>query len=155
MCFFLAISLSIQQTSAENSIYPANYADIVLGLSANNVRYCTAIAATWDNAMDEYVIAWLTDNHLSLKFRAMHTTNYKLEPAKDETISLYPNPAHDHLYASLKHGTNYKIVNTLGATLQKGRTSEIGESVINTSNFPEGRYVLVTDQGNFPFTITK
>jgi hypothetical protein len=62
-------------------------------------------------------------------------------------IKSYPNPAIDYLFISgLEKEIKFKIYNTLGAKVQKGRTSN--DEKIDIQNLHNGLYFLKFDNGN-------
>jgi hypothetical protein len=126
----------------------------------NNIRYCTAIAGSWDGGMDRYVIAWLTDNVLSLKLRHIHVTNYKTMPIKtssDNTNYIYPNPAQQviHFKSSAQQSSPYTILNYQGITVSKGNTSTTHDTEIRVSHLSNGMYFLQHEGQTLSFTIKR
>lgn len=125
----------------------------------NNIRYCTAIAGSWDGGMDRYVIAWLTDNILSLKIRQMHVTNYKTMPisTQNHALPLYPNPAKDviNLKTNSKESKPYTILNYQGINISRGMTSSNAPTQIEVSHLNNGIYFIQHDGQTNSFTINR
>jgi hypothetical protein len=121
----------------------------------NNSRYSTAIAASWENGIDRYVIAWLRDSLLSLKIRNIHSTNYKENSTNYNSINLqvYPNPANHYFHLVAPEGKKYTLINALGSTLIQGNTLTGGTTKINTGEFVNGLYFINIDDKSISISI--
>lgn len=115
--------------------------------TSNNSRYGTAIAGTWENGIDRYVIAWLKDSDICLKIRNMHATNYKHNTPLENSINIsaYPNPAHSVIHLVATGGQLFTLVNALGIILKQGKTLESGLTNINTQELANGIYFISID----------
>jgi hypothetical protein len=75
------------------------------------------------------------------------------ENALGNTYFVYPNPASTQLHvANLPVGVDvtYQIVNALGVAVLRGKVS--AENAINTTQLPQGAYVLKLEEGGHYFT---
>lgn len=124
--------------------------------TSTNIRYCTAIAGTWDNGMDRYVIAWLADNILSLKIRNVHVANYKSASSLGNVnIEIYPNPAKNKINLIAPGNITYAVYNVMGVLMNQGRTQESGLTELNTQTLNNGVYFIKTESKTTTFTINR
>lgn len=101
----------------------------------------------------------ITDNN-NIAFSSSHSLNQKIDKSlMNENISIYPNPANEHVHISINHSSSYlskteddvkiKILNSMGMVLQSHTYTNKDNIVIFTEHLPNGLYFvqIQTEQG--------
>jgi hypothetical protein len=95
------------------------------------------------NSYKVYIIVEDSSNNVSKIYSKNFTTASTLgiNDIKDESVTIYPNPAKNFMNITVPEKSEYSVVDLLGKTVQNGKL-EVGISLINIRGIGQGMYFV-------------